>query len=75
MPKDIHSTAIINPSVKLPAPLTIGAYTRIDSGVHLGAGSVVSDFCLLGGGAEAARSGLLVGIAVSSKGEPSVSHK
>lgn len=61
MSKNIHPTAIVDASIRLPESLTIGAYTRIESGVHLGEESQVGDFCLLGGGPEAGNRGLLVG--------------
>lgn len=60
MPRDIHPTAIIDASVVLPESITVGAYTRIHHGVQLGDGTVVGEFCLLGGGPEAGKSGLLI---------------
>jgi UDP-3-O-[3-hydroxymyristoyl] glucosamine N-acyltransferase len=61
MNKNIHPTAIVDASIRLPDSLSIGAYSRIESGVCLGEETHIGEFCVLGGGPEAGMSELQIG--------------
>ena len=45
---NIHHTAVINPKVKLPENVIIGAYTYIDEDVKLGEYTKIDAFCSIG---------------------------
>jgi UDP-3-O-[3-hydroxymyristoyl] glucosamine N-acyltransferase len=49
----IHPTAIVPPSAKLSADVSIGPYAVIEEEVEIGAGTQIEAFCFLGRGARA----------------------
>ncbi len=42
---DIHSTAVVHPSLELPPDLTVGPYSLVDQGVTLAPGIRIGPFC------------------------------
>jgi UDP-3-O-[3-hydroxymyristoyl] glucosamine N-acyltransferase len=48
----IHATAIVPPSARLGANVSIGAYVVIEDEVKIGANTVIEPFCFLGRGAK-----------------------
>ncbi len=47
-PKGIHPTAVISPNAQIAKDVGIGAYTVVEDGVEIGAGSVIYSGCYLG---------------------------
>jgi UDP-3-O-[3-hydroxymyristoyl] glucosamine N-acyltransferase len=46
----IHPTAVIAPSAKLGARVSVGPYAVIEEGVEIGKGTSIGPFCFVGGG-------------------------
>lgn len=57
----VHPTALIASDLNLPSRVSIGAYTRVESGVNIGEGATIGDFCHLGGGPETGVGELSIG--------------
>ena len=51
LPAAIHPTAIIAPSAKLAANVSVGPYVVIEEETQIGAGTAIEAFCFLGRGA------------------------
>ncbi len=47
-PKGIHPTAVISPNAEIAKDVAIGAYTIVEEGVEIGAGSIIYSGCYIG---------------------------
>ena len=58
-PKGIHPTAVISPNAQIAKDVAIGAYTVVEDGVEIGAGSVIYSGCYIGSRAKVGKKCLI----------------